>query len=147
MTFRILLCFVAALAFNLFALESPSTDPVAKGQRVFSAGHSFHFAIPDLLNEVAKGGGYADHSIAGKSMIGGSKSIQHWNVKDEANKAKELLKAGSVDVLTLTPIYLPDDGVEKFATLALEHNPNVRVTVQQFWLPYDAYEPHYTDLY
>src|SRR5258708_12339311 len=66
-------------------------------------------------------------------------------MKDEDNKAKEALKAGGVDVLILTPVYLPDDGIEKFARLGLEHNPNIRVTVQEFWLPYDAYEPHYYD--
>src|SRR5258708_15941967 len=66
-------------------------------------------------------------------------------MKDEDNKAKEALKAGAVDVLVLTPVYLPDDGIEKFAQLGLEHNPNIRVTVQEFWLPYDAYEPHYYD--
>ena len=29
--------------------------------------------------------------------------------------------------------------------LRLRHNPNLRVTVQEFWLPYDVYEPHYYD--
>ena len=75
------------------------------------------------------------------SPIGGSRVIQHWNVADEKNKAKEALKTGKVDVLTLSPIYLPDEGIENFAKLALEHNPKVRVTVQEFWLPYDIYDP------
>jgi hypothetical protein len=133
------------MAVSAFAAENGAADPVAKGQRVFSAGHSFHFYVPDMLNEIAKGAGFTDHAIAGKSMIGGSKSIQHWNVKDEANKAKEALKARAVDVLTLTPIYLPDEGIEKFAEFGLEYNPNIRITVQEFWLPYDEYQPHYYD--
>jgi hypothetical protein len=61
-------------------------------------------------------------------------------VPDDKNKAKELLKAGKVDVLTLAPIYLPDEGIENFVKLAVENNPKVRVMVQEFWLPYDEYD-------
>ena len=74
------------------------------------------------------------------SAIGGSRVIQHWDVSDDKNKAKEALRSGNVDVLTLSPIHLPDEGIEKFAKLALEHNPNIRVTVQEFWLPFDIYD-------
>jgi hypothetical protein len=98
-----------------------------------------------MLDEITKGGGFNDQVIVGKSMIGGSKSLRHWEVKDETNQAKKALQAGAVDVLTLTPIYLPDDGIEKFARLGLEHNPKIRVTVQEFWLPFDEYQPHYYD--
>ena len=49
----------------------------------------------------------------------------------------------NVDVLTLSPIWLPDEGIEKFAKLGLEHNPDIRVTVQEFWLPNDTYHPVY----
>jgi hypothetical protein len=119
--------------------------PIPKGQRLFFCGHSFHFHVPAMLDEIAKAAGFNDQVIVGKSMIGGSKSLSHWNVKDEANEAKKVLQAGAVDVLTLTPIYLPDDGIEKFAQLGLEYNPNLRVTVQEFWLPFDQYEPHFYD--
>ena len=64
-------------------------------------------------------------------------------MKDEKNEAKAALRAGKVDLLTLSPIWLPDEGIEKFAKLAVEHNPNVCVTVQEFWLPNDTYEPKY----
>ena len=40
-----------------------------------------------MLDEVAKSAGFTDQQIIGKSMIGGSKSIQHWD-------AKEALQAG-----------------------------------------------------
>lgn len=116
--------------------------PLTTGLNVFSAGHSFHFHVPAMLQEVAKSGGFPDHHIAGKSLIGGSTSIQHWNLKDP-NPVKEGLRTGKVDVLTLTPIYLPDEGVEKFAALGLESNPGFRLTVQEFWLPYDEYQPAY----
>jgi hypothetical protein len=98
-----------------------------------------------MLEEMARSAGISDQKIVGTSMIGGSKVIQHWNVKDEDNKAKQALATGNVDVLTLTPIYLPDAGMEKFAQLGLEHNPNIRITVQEFWLPFDVYEPHIYD--
>jgi hypothetical protein len=119
---------------------SPAVDPVSKGQRVFSCGHSFHVFVPGILSEMAKGAGIAGHQVVGLSGIGGSRVIQHWDVSDEKNKAKEALRTGNVDVLTLSPIHLPDEGIEKFARLALEHNPNIRVTVQEFWLPFDIYD-------
>ncbi|MDQ3621692.1 MAG: hypothetical protein M3463_04270 [Verrucomicrobiota bacterium] len=112
-----------------------------KGQRVFSCGHSFHAFVPAILNEMAKAAGIKGHEVAGVSAIGGSRVIQHWEVAEEKNKAKEALRAGKVDVLTLSPIHLPDEGIERFAALALEHNPNIRVTVQEFWLPFDIYDP------
>ena len=111
------------------------------GKRVFSAGHSYHFHLPAMLEKIAKSAGFPDHKIAGKSMIGGSKSVQHWN--QVPNNAKDALQSGQVDVLTLTPIYLPDDGVEEFSDFGLKFNPDLKVTMQEFWLPYDEYQPAY----
>src|SRR5439155_3263778 len=74
------------------------------------------------------------------SSIGGSRVVQHWNLPEEKNKAKQALRTGKVDVLTLAPIHLPDEGIDHFTQLALEHNPNIRITVQEFWLPFDIYD-------
>jgi hypothetical protein len=115
-------------------------EPIAKGQRVFSAGHSFHVFVPGILSNLAGSAGIKGHAQVGLSSIGGSRVIQHWNVPEEKNKAKEALRTGKVDVLTLAPIHLPDEGIEKFTRLALEHNPNIRITVQEFWLPFDLYD-------
>lgn len=120
--------------------EKPVQAP-PKGLRVFSCGHSFHVFMPAILTDLAKSAGIKDHQPLGLSGIGGSRVIQHWDVPEEKNRAKEALRSGKVDVLTLSPIHLPDDGIEKFARLALEHNPQVRVTVQEFWLPFDLYDP------
>jgi hypothetical protein len=117
--------------------------PIEKGQRVFSAGHSFHMFMPGMLATLAKSAGIADHKQAGTSSIGGSYVYQHWNVPDEKNTLKQALRSAEIDVLTLSPIYLPDDGIENFAKLGLEHNPNIRVTIQEFWLPYDVYDINY----
>ncbi len=92
------------------------------------------------LDRYGQGGRVSRTTKPGLSAIGGSRVIQHWNVPDEKNKAKELLKAGKVDVLTLSPIFLPDEGIENFAKLALDNNPKVRVTVQEFWLPYEEFD-------
>jgi len=124
---------------------APLSGPITKGQRIFASHHSYFVQIPPILKELAASAGIEDQQIVGTHYIGGSKSIQHWNIKDENNEAKKALKAGAVDVLILTPVYLPDEGIEKFAQFGLENNPNIRVTVQEFWLPFDAYEPHYYD--
>src|SRR5205823_3482981 len=93
-----------------------------------------------ILADIAKGGEVKGHEQIGLSAIGGSRVIKHWDVPAEKNKAKDALKAGQVDVLTLSPTHLPDEGIENFARLALENNPHVRVTVQENWLPFDVYD-------
>lgn len=117
--------------------------PIETGQRVFTAGHSFHMFVPGMLEELARAANIPNHKQVGKSSIGGSYVYQHWNVPDQLNTLKRALAAGEVDVLTLSPIYLPDDGIENFAKLGFEHNPNIRVTVQEFWLPYDVFDLNY----
>jgi hypothetical protein len=64
-------------------------------------------------------------------------------VEDAKNTLKTALRGGEVDVLTLSPIYLPDDGIENFARLGLEHNPGIRITIQEYWLPYDVFDLNY----
>ncbi len=117
-----------------------NAGPIDKGQRVFTCGHSFHVFVPNILADMAKKAGIKGHVIAGVSSIGGSRVIQHWSKADNANKAKEALRDGKVDVLTLSPIHLPDAGIESFVKLAVAHNPKVRITVQEFWLPFDIYD-------
>ena len=140
---------VAFLAvFGLLAgtsLAAPASQPTSLpgGLRVFTAGHSFHVWVADILADMAKSAGIEGHKEAGLSSIGGSTVLQHWDVPDGKNKIKEALVAGNVDVLTLSPIWLPDEGIEKFARLAFAHNPNARVTVQEYWLPNDEYVPVY----
>ncbi len=139
-SFAVGLALVVLARVPVWADDLKRTEPITKGQRVFTCGHSFHYFIPGILSDMAKKAGITDHVVAGLSSIGGSRVIQHWDVPEGRNKAKEALKSGKVDVLTLSPIHLPDDGIEKFARLAVEHNPKVRVTVQEFWLPFDIYD-------
>ncbi len=118
-------------------------EPVARGQRVFTCGHSFHVFVHRIVEEMAKSAGITDHQAIGLSSIGGSRVIQHWDVPDQKNQAKAALRSGQVDVLTLSPIWLPDEGIEKFAALGLAHNPDLRITVHEYWLPNDTYHPVY----
>jgi hypothetical protein len=121
--------------------QAHKSQAVDVGQKVFSIGHSFHVFMPNILADIARAAGRKDHMHLGTSGIGGSRVIQHWEVADDKFKAKALLTAGKVEVLTIAPIYLPDPGIENFATLAVEHRPDIRITLQQNWLPFDRYTP------
>jgi len=116
-------------------------EPITKGQRIFTCGHSFHVWVPDIVTDLCKKSNIADHVQLGVSSIGGSRVIQHWDIPEDKNKAKEALKTGKVDVLTLSPIFLPDPGIENLTKLALEHDKDIRIVVQPIWLRWDIYEP------
>ncbi len=116
-------------------------EPIAQGQRIFTCGHSFHVWVPGIVADLAKMAEIPQHTQVGLSSIGGSRTIQHWDIPEEKNTAKTALKTGKVDVLTLSPIFLPDPGIENFTTLALERNQDIRVIVQPIWLRWDIYEP------
>lgn len=117
------------------------TEPITTGQRVFTCGHSFHVWVPAIVADLCRKADIHQHVQIGVSSIGGSRVIQHWNIADDKNKAKQALNTGKVDVLTLAPIFLPDAGIDNFTTLALEHNKNIRILVQPIWLRWDIYEP------
>jgi hypothetical protein len=140
-----LACVGSGSAACLLGRVSAAGDdpPVPAGLRVFTCGHSFHVWVVRMLEDLAGTAGIKDHRIAGVSSIGGSRVIQHWDVPEETNAARKALSAGEVDVLTLSPIWLPDEGIEHFARLAIAHNPDIRITVQEFWLPNDTYNPVY----
>jgi len=119
------------------------SDAPPHGRCIFTCGHSFHVFVPALLSEMAAAAGITGHETVGLSSIGGSRVMQHWDVPEEQNEARQALYGGRVDVLTLSPIWLPDEGIEHFARLTLAHNPRARVTVQEYWLPNDEYVPVY----
>ena len=132
-----------ALCLSIAGIAHTQTPATPKGLRVFTAGHSFHVWVAPIIAELAKNAGITGHEIAGKSSIGGSTVLKHWEVPDDKNTAKQVLRDGKADVLTLSPIWLPDEGIDNFAKLAFEHNPSIRITVQEYWLPNDEYHPVY----
>ena len=79
-----------------------------KGQRVFFAAHSLMWYVPTPLGELADAAGIKDHRLVGIQSLGASKTLQHWNLPDTQNKAKQALKKGEVDVFVMSPIQFPD---------------------------------------
>lgn len=116
-----------------------SAIPVSKGQRIFTCGHSFHGWVGEYLVDMAKAAGINGHHQIGTSFIGGGKQIQHWDLPEEQNHAKMALRSGNVDVLTLSCMAQPNSDIRNFVKLAIEHNPDIRVTLQELWLPEDRY--------
>lgn len=104
-----------------------------KGLRVFYASHSLMWYVPKPLGEITDAAGIKGHKLVGLQSLGASKTSQHWNVADDKNEAKKALQTGEVDVFVMSPISFPDDGIENFVKLGLEHNPNMRFVVQLSW--------------
>jgi hypothetical protein len=133
---------LGAGAAMLFRGHSFGAD-APKGLRVFVTAHSFHNFVAQRLATLAKAAGIEGHQLVGQQMIGGSKTIQHWNLPDEKNQAKTALAAGNVDVLTMSPhmTYTPDDGIDHFVELGAMHNPKMRFMVQESWPIFDGWLP------
>ncbi|MEY4132314.1 MAG: hypothetical protein RLZ85_1161 [Verrucomicrobiota bacterium] len=129
-----LLLLILSLLTSLGAAEQA---PAPAGLKVLTAGHSFHVWMPPLVAEMAKAAGIQGHEQLAISSIGGSKVIQHWDLPPDKNKAKPILEAGKADLFTMAPTFLPDPGIENFTKLGLEHNPRLRLTLQQNWVPYE----------
>jgi hypothetical protein len=126
----------------IHAQEQALLPSIDVGQRVATCGHSFHVFTYRQVAEIAASAGLK-HELAGLSSIGGSTVQKHWAVPAEKSAVKQALQAGKADVLTLSPIWLPDDAIEQFVKLGIEHNPALRITVQEYWMPNDEYEPVY----
>ena len=116
-----------------------SDRSITQGQRLFTCGHSFHAWVGEYMVGMAKMAGISGHDQLGTSMIGGSRAVQHWDVPEKQNEAKTALRSGNVDVLTLSCMSRPDEGIGQFAKLAVRHSPTVRVTLQELWLPEDRF--------
>jgi len=119
-------------------LAWPATQTDIAGVRLFVAGHSFHFGIVPWMEKIARNAGITNQILVGKLFVGGSRTIRVWETSATQSDVRAALQAGQVDVLTLSPHrLLPDPGVDKFVDFGLAGNPNLRVTVQQSWIPYD----------
>jgi hypothetical protein len=131
--------FCAGLARTGRGAEPAATSSIPKGERVMICGHSFHVFVGAPLAKIAAAAGITDHKNAGTQSIGGSTVTQHWNLPDDKNKVKAALNAGELDVLTLAPHMklVPDKAIEDFTDLALAHNPNIRILVQESWMVFD----------
>jgi hypothetical protein len=113
--------------------KSDKQSATPRGLRVFYASHSLMWYVPKPLGEMAEAAGIKGHQLVGLQSLGASKTIQHWNLADDKNEAKKVLKTGEVEVFVMSPISFPDVGIENFVKLGLEHNPNMRFVVQLSW--------------
>jgi len=105
-----------------------------KGYKVQYVGHSFHVHLAPMIEKLAREAGIQGHTTLGNEMLPASYPCQHWERNPTGVKGK--LQAGSVDLLTLATRELaPDECVGKFAELAFKNNKNVRVMLQETWLP------------
>ena len=128
------LCLYVFLVAVSAPLRSADEVTAPKGVRVLSTGNSFSGGVLDLVQEMARLGGIKGHVWVDRQGIGGSRVIQHWELADDQNKAKKALLTGNIDVMTMNPIFMPDEGIVKFVKFGLEKNPNMRFTIQQSWL-------------
>jgi hypothetical protein len=115
------------------ALSTSESKGLPPGPRVFVCAHSFMIYTGQMLPGMTEASGVA-YRDAGRQMIGGSRVLQHWEVPDDKNLAKQVLRDGAVDVLTVSPhMLLPDEGIDNFTKLGMEKNPKLRVLVQASW--------------
>lgn len=133
---------IAAIVLWLGGLSAAEPQMPPKGVRVFYTGHSFHMFVPPRVEQLVKVARIEGHRLVGTQGIGGSRVIQHWDLADDKNKAKQALASGEVDVFTMAAhLAIPDDGITKFTELGLKHNPRIRLLVQASWYPFDVADP------
>ena len=113
--------------------EKQATESKPKGMRIFYASHSLMWDMPPVLTEAAEAYGIEGHTVLGIQRLGVSRTSQHWNLPDNKNQAKQALKAGNVDAFVMSPIGMPDPGIDNFVKLGLEHNPNAKFYIQVSW--------------
>ncbi|MEJ2109725.1 MAG: hypothetical protein P8Z37_07415 [Acidobacteriota bacterium] len=89
--------------------------------------------MPPVLTEIANSYGIEGHKVLGIQRLGVSRTSQHWDLPDNQNQAKLALKEGNVDAFVMSPIGMPDPGIDNFVKLGLEHNPNAKFYIQISW--------------
>jgi hypothetical protein len=112
--------------------QSPGIEKPA-GVRVFYASHSLMWDMPPVLAEQVEAYGIKGHTIVGLQRIGVSRTLQHWNLPDAQNIAKQALNAGKTDVFVTSNLVHPDEGITNFVKLGLEHNPSMKFLMQISW--------------
>jgi hypothetical protein len=65
--------------------------------------------------------------------MGFSRTQQFWDQPEAQSQAKQALKTGKIDALVMSPMDMPDKGVEEFVKLGLQDNPRMRFFVQNNW--------------
>jgi hypothetical protein len=125
-----------------------ATTNVSKGQKIITTTHSFNVYVlyePDNapgrspLARLAKEAGIDGQRKLALQMIGNSTVAQHWARGGDDNIIKKTLRGGGVDVFTLAPHrQMPEPAIDKFADLACQYNPNIRILAQISWSAWDG---------
>ncbi len=132
-----------ALSFYATAADAPATaqppastaaksGEVPAGQRMFYASHSLMWDVPAPFAELAEAYGINGHKVSIQSM-GFSRTQQFWDQPEAQSQAKQALKSGNIDVFVMSPMDMPDKGVEEFVKLGILNNPQMRFFVQNNW--------------
>jgi hypothetical protein len=124
--------FLCLTAFAATA-ASPAVREAPPGQKIFYATHSLMWDVPEPLTEQANAFGIKAHQMVGVQRLGFSRTEQHWNLEDAQNQAKTALGAGTVESFVMSPMDMPDKGVENFVMLGIQNNPAMRFFVQNNW--------------
>jgi hypothetical protein len=142
-----------ALVLALLPLltSGAAAQPVARGQKIVMATHSFNVFIgpnrrvagdPGPLAKLAAEAGKQGHEMLAVQMIGGSTPMQHWDQgagDDARNIAKAALNKGGVDVFTMSPnARMPEEGIDLFGDLVRQTNSEARILVQASWSAWDG---------
>ncbi|MBN2591317.1 MAG: hypothetical protein JXA96_15740 [Sedimentisphaerales bacterium] len=130
-----LLLTILAIMLACGVCTAQTKDAKPAGKSVYYASHSLMWDMPPVLTEVTKLYGIEGHNVVNIDMIGVSFTRQFWDRQgpDEQNPAKKVLIDGKLDAFVMSPIGMPDEAIEKFVKLGLEHNPNVKFYVQISW--------------
>jgi hypothetical protein len=124
-------CFALA-ACALSQSTHAQAAAVPAGQHMFYASHSLMWDVPAPFAEMVKAYGITNHTLGIQSM-GFSRTQQFWDQPEAQSQAKQALKAGNTDVFVMSPMDMPDKGVEEFVKLGILNNPQMRFFVQNNW--------------
>jgi hypothetical protein len=121
---------ISAGAQSAATQTNKAEEAIPAGRRVFYAAHSLMWPVPEPLGEAVNAYGIKDHVLVGVQSLGFSRTQQHW---DQGTQAKQALQTGKVDDFIMSPMDMPDTGVDNFVALGLENNPKMRFFVQNNW--------------
>jgi hypothetical protein len=110
---------------------------IPEGQRVFYCSHSLMWDTPAPVAELATAYGITNHVLVGLERMGFSTTLQHWQQPDARNQSKQALLTGKVDDFIMSPMEIPDEGIDNFVKLGLLNNPNMRFLVQNNWTAFN----------
>ena len=111
---------------------SAKVAAIPAGQHMFYASHSLMWDVPAPFAEMVKAYGITNHTL-GIQQMGFSRTQQFWDQPEAQSQAKQALKTGNLDDFVMSPMDMPDKGVEEFVKLGILNNPHMRFFVQNNW--------------